>query len=110
MNGGGHSLRQATDTDTMVTDAVSGRSARAVRSRYAEVMAPFAGQMAPYPDMYAFSGPLEEASMGRADEIASFHLYGQAAALNREIPAGDLLRALVGEAMERMTRLQAGEL
>ena len=98
-------LRQATDTDTMVTDAVSGRSARAVRSRYAEVMAPFAGQMAPYPDMYAFSGPLEEASMGRADEIASFHLYGQAAALNREIPAGDLLRALVGEAMERMTRL-----
>src|SRR5690606_6009648 len=31
-------LRQATDRDTMVTDAFSGRSARAMRSRYAEEM------------------------------------------------------------------------
>lgn len=95
-------LRQAADTDTMVTDAVSGRQARAVRSRYAEAMAPFAGQMAAYPDMYAFSGPLEEASAGRDEEVASFHLYGQAGGLNREMPAGDLLRVLVREAAARM--------
>ncbi len=101
-------LRRASDTDTMVTDAVSGRSARAVRSRYAEAMAPHAGRMAAYPDMYAFSGPLEEASRGRAEEPVSFHLYGQAAALNRELPAGDLVRHFVEQALDRLGRNPRG--
>ncbi len=44
--------------------------------------------------MYALSGPLTEAENGDF----AFHLYGQAAALNRELPAAELMRLLVAEA------------
>ena len=88
-------LRRAADDDTVVTDAVSGRPARAARSEVMEVLRPFAGRLAPYPSQYAMTGPLREA--GGPDEPAGFHLYGQAAALAREMPAGELVRALVAE-------------
>lgn len=89
-------LAKASDTDTMVTDAYSGRAARAMRSRYAEDMAALAGRLAPYPEMYRFSGPLEDADGGA---LASFHLYGQAAALSRAIPAARLVEDLAGGAL-----------
>jgi nitronate monooxygenase len=96
-------LARAGDTDTMVTDAYSGRPARAVVSRYALEMADLAGQMAPYPQMYDFSEPLVAAAAGAGEEaFASFHLYGQAAALNRAMPAGELVGRLVAEAMARL--------
>ena len=47
--------------------------------------------------MYTLSGQLENAA---ADSEASFHLYGQAAALNRDLPAADLFRILIDEAAE----------
>jgi nitronate monooxygenase len=97
-------LARATDTDTMMTDAFSGRSARALRSAYAEAMADLAGRLAPYPEMYDFSGPLEAACLGQDRAFASFHLYGQAAALNRAFPAGALVELLVRDALGRMPR------
>ena len=47
--------------------------------------------------MYTLSGQLENAP---ADSEASFHLYGQAAAQNRDLPAADLFRILIDEAAE----------
>lgn len=94
-------LARAADTDTVVTDSFSGRPARALRSAYAEAMADLAGQMAPYPQMYAFSDPLVAAG---GDGFAHFHLYGQAVALNRALPAGELVRTLVAEALARCGR------
>jgi nitronate monooxygenase len=94
-------LARASDSDTMVTDAYSGRSARAVRSRLAEDLAPLAGRLAPYPEMYAFSGPLEAADGNAA---ASFHLYGQAAALCRTLPAADLVGVLARDALALLER------
>lgn len=44
-------LRQATDRDTLMTDAVSGRSARAMRSRYGEEMAGVPHDRAPFLQM-----------------------------------------------------------
>lgn len=98
-------LARATDTDTMLTDAFSGRAARALRSPYAEAMADLAGRLAPYPEMYDFSGPLEKAGLGQDWPFASFHLYGQAAALNRAIPAGALVDLLARDALGRMPRI-----
>ncbi len=95
-------LSRAADTDTMLTDAFSGRAARAVRSPYAMAMADLAGQLAPYPQMYDVSGPLEAAGPDSEHPFASFHLYGQAAALNRAMPAGDLVAWLVKDALARM--------
>jgi nitronate monooxygenase len=50
--------------------------------------------------MYAFSDPLLQASSESGDLSFQFLLYGQAAALNRELPAAELVRTLVEEAQE----------
>lgn len=97
-------LAHATETDTMLTDAFSGRAARAMRSPYADAMANLAGELAPYPEMYDFSGPLELAAAASDRPVASFHLYGQAAALNRAIPAAALVALLADDALRRMPR------
>jgi nitronate monooxygenase len=95
-------LRRAGDTDTMVTDAVSGRSARAARSRYAEEMALSREPLPAFPQMYALSEPILAAA---GDGEASFHLYGQAGSLNRELPAADLVALLVEESRAALSRL-----
>jgi nitronate monooxygenase len=97
-------LRTATDIDTIVTDAVSGRSARAVRSRYTEDMERRREPLASFLHMYALSGPILEAA---DDEDASFHLYGQAAALAREMGAGALVDLLVEETRAAFAALRA---
>ena len=96
-------LRHARDTDTMVTDAVSGRCARTMRSRYAEAMEAQREAVLPYPALYALTDPLTAQA---DDEAANFHLYGQAAALNVELPARALLERLVAEAQASFARLR----
>lgn len=90
-------LRNATDTDTMVTDAYSGRSARAKRSRYAEEMERHREPLVAFMHMYELSEPIRQSA---DDREASFHLYGQAAKLNREMPAAELVAVLVQEARD----------
>jgi nitronate monooxygenase len=90
--------------DTMVTDAYSGRSARARRTRFASEMERSRMGLPDFPAMYALSGPLSEA---KSSDFA-FHLYGQAAALNRELPATELMRLLVAEAGKIFASLRKG--
>ncbi|MEM6439685.1 MAG: nitronate monooxygenase [Pseudomonadota bacterium] len=92
-------LRASDGSDTMQTQAISGRSARAARSPWAEGMtgAPVAG----FGDQYALSKPVMEA----APDEASFHLYGQAAALAPEAPAEEIVRALAERAEAVFARL-----
>ena len=98
-------LRAAQDTDTMVTNAFSGRPARALRSRFAEEMAKSAEPLPGFLQMYTLSGPIEDAA---ADSEASFHLYGQAASLNREMPAANLMRQLIDETAAVFAKLSGG--
>lgn len=98
-------LRSASDGDTMVTNAFSGRCARARRSRFALEMAESPERLPDYPTMYALSDPLLNADEAMAREEITFHLYGQAAALNRELPAAELLRRLVKETFAVFARL-----
>lgn len=95
-------LRRATDCDTLVTDAVSGRAARAARSRYAEEMESIRQPLPSFLQMYALSGPILKAT---DDEDASFHLQGQAAALAKELGASELVDLLVGETRNVLERL-----
>lgn len=95
-------LRHASDRDTIVTDAFSGRSARAVRSRYAEEMESNRQDLPKFPQMYTLSGPIRNTA---EDSEASFFLYGQAAALSKEIAAGELVDQLAHEAQGVMNRL-----
>ena len=89
------------DEATMFTDAVSGRCARGGKSDYALAMAPLVGQLPPFPDLYTITRPLLEAG------AAEFLLFGQAAALGRAAPAGDLVRSLAAEA-QALTQALAG--
>lgn len=95
-------LAQATETDTVMTDAVSGRSARARRSRYSDAMAALGGPFPAFRQLYALTQPLLRAAT--TDE-ASFHHYGQAAPLCRPQPAADLVARLVEDAARVMARL-----
>lgn len=98
-------LSRATESDTIITDAYSGRAARAKRSRFAEAMAASRGPMPGFRQMYDLTDPLIGAGV---DEVASFHLYGQAARLNRAIPASELMAALITETAATFARLPKG--
>jgi nitronate monooxygenase len=98
-------IAAATDEDTMVTEAVSGRAARARRSRYAEAMAESPEALPDFPQLYALTMPLVAAHQADPDGEVGFHLYGQAAALNRELPAADLVARLVTETAAVLERL-----
>ncbi len=94
-------LRVAKDSDTMKSDAFSGRAARARRNRYAMEMARHQTPPPDFPDTYALSGPLADAG----PEEFSFHLYGQSATLNREGPTAYLMARLVAESVAVRVRL-----
>jgi nitronate monooxygenase len=51
-----------------------------------------------FPTMYSFSEPLTQASANTGNSDFQFVLYGQAAALNRELPAAELVALLIDEA------------
>jgi nitronate monooxygenase len=90
-------LAEATDEDTRLSKAFSGRPARAMNNRYVAAMAG-AGRLPDFPTMYGYSLPLVEASESAGDDEFQFLLYGQAAALGRALPAAELVRLLVDEA------------
>jgi len=96
-------LRNATETDTMMTDAFSGRAARAVRSDYALEMERIRIDLPDFPSMYDLSGPLLDAPEPRQ---VSFLLYGQAARLNRELPAAELVARYAEEAASVFAKLR----
>jgi len=97
-------LASATDEDTRLSRAFSGRPARTRRNRYVAAMAHERARLPDFPTMYAYSGPLTACSERTGDEDFLFLLYGQAAALNRPLPAAELMRLLVAESRELLDR------
>lgn len=95
-------ILNARDIDTMFTDAYSGRSARGMRSRFAEEMAHNPDPLPDFMHMYTLSNPIKEAA---EDEDASFMLYGQSAAMNLQLPASELVDRLSKDALARLARL-----
>ena len=98
-------LRHARDTDTMMSDAFSGRTARTRRSAYAVDMADNRTGLPAFPSLYGLTDPLLGAD--RPDE-ACFDLWGQAASLSRDESAAAVMTRVVAEAQAALTRLQPG--
>ena len=90
-------LKNARDCDTRLTRAYSGRPARAHNSAYIETMAKQKMRLPDFPLMYQYSKPLMQSSLEQGDEDYIFQLYGQAAGLNRPLPAAELMQLLVSE-------------
>jgi nitronate monooxygenase len=97
-------LRKAKDTDTMMTDAFSGRAARAFRTRYALAMMKQREPLLEFPLLHDLTDPLAKAANESQDFV--FHLYGQSAALCRETPASDLVSQLVAATAREIEKLQ----
>jgi nitronate monooxygenase len=98
-------LRSARAEQTTLTRAFSGRPARALRNRATEE----AGEdPLPFPAQLSLSAPLAEAgAKGGSNEFLSMWV-GQAAPLAREMPAAELVAALVSDAERTLKRLVEG--
>jgi nitronate monooxygenase len=93
----------AADDSTTVTPAFTGRHARAVRTPLSEALEA-AGQL-PFPLQAVLLRPLYAAAAAAGRHDLMFVLAGQAAALSRRLPAGELVATLARETDEALRTL-----
>ena len=82
---------------TALTRAVSGRMARGLRNRFIEEMRPYEDESLAFPLQYSLTGPLQAASTKKGSDEMLALWAGQAVALNRAMPAAELVEVLVEE-------------
>ncbi len=88
---------------TAVTSALSGRPARGVVNRLMRDMAGRESEVPDYPVAYDAGKALADAAKDRENGEFSVMWGGQAAPMNRRLPAGELVACLVRETREAMT-------
>ena len=86
-------LGAAGEASTVLTDAMSGRKARSIRTRLIDELSRQNLRPLPFPAQYSLTLPFE--ATGDKDFLELF--AGQSVALTREMPAADLVRTLVEE-------------
>lgn len=84
-------LLAATEEDTTVTRAFSGKPARGLRNRFTEEMAPHEPGVPDYPVQNAYTRDLRAAAAERNDTGLMSMWAGQAARLGRAVPAGEIV-------------------
>jgi nitronate monooxygenase len=100
-------LASATDEATVLTNVISGRSARGFITRFVREFGPMSHEVPEFPLAAGALAPLR-AKAEAAESVDFSPLWsGQAAALGREMPARELTKKLAVEAQERM-RVLAG--
>ena len=90
-------LADVGDDGTIVTDRYSGRPARVARRRLIDALERVGTGVPPFPLQSALTRDLHAAAAARGEREAMFLLAGQGAPLTRELPAADLVAALVTE-------------
>jgi len=98
-------LLTATEDDTSLTDKFSGRPARGLRNRYMRETGERPFPRLPFPAQNQLTAKLRTAStqIGSPDFMALW--AGQAVALSRRLPAGELVRQLERETLEAIDRV-----
>ena len=94
-----HALQNAKDNATALTNIFSGRPARGILNRFMREMGPMSDLAPEFPLASAAVAPLRQKSevAGSADFAQMWS--GQAAALARELPAGELTTRLAAETL-----------
>ena len=98
-------LLTATDEDTHLSRAFSGRPCRARKTPYSVGMAEGRPNMPGFPLMYNYSSPLKRHGIENDDLDYQFLLYGQSAALNQNVTAAALVARLVSESRDVLLKL-----
>jgi nitronate monooxygenase len=101
-------LRQASDNETVVTNVLSGRPARALVNRFVAEVGPFSDAAPDFPLAMGELAPLRAAAESKGSRDFTPLWAGQSAALARELPAKALMQTLVKEAVERLRRVGSG--
>ncbi|HVL56655.1 MAG TPA: nitronate monooxygenase family protein [Burkholderiaceae bacterium] len=94
---------------TVVTNAFSGRAARAIRNDYVEFAQSRPAPVLPFPIQNKLTAPLRTGSAQRGDPAAMALYAGQAFALAREEPAGALIERCMRDAQQIVATLASGQ-
>jgi len=102
-------LKSARDDGTALTNLMTGRPARGIVNRLMREVGPMSDVAPEFPLAAGALAPLraKAEALGSADFSPMW--AGQAASLGRDMPAGQLTRALATEALERMRALAASK-
>lgn len=92
-------LRVARDDSTIVTNVFSGRLARGLINRAIRELGPMSDIVPEFPLASGALAPLHVKAQAQGSGDFSPMFAGQAAALGRELPAGQLIRMLAAEAL-----------
>jgi nitronate monooxygenase len=95
-------LQRARADATALTNLFSGRPARGLINRVMREVGPLAAEAPAFPLAGGALAPLKAAAEAKGSADFSALWSGQAAALGREMPAGDLTRLLAREALARL--------
>ena len=98
-------LKSARDDGTALTNLMTGRPARGIINRVMREIGPMSDVAPEFPLAAGALAPLRAKAEAQGSGDFSPMWAGQAAALGRAVPAGDLTRALAAEALERMRAL-----
>src|SRR5713101_787876 len=98
-------LAQALDDSTVITNVMTGRPARGVPNRLMHEVGPISSDAPAFPHAATGLAPLKTAAekLGKVDFTNLW--AGQAVRMGREMPAGELTRALAGTALTRLSQM-----
>lgn len=97
-------LRVARDDSTVLTNVFSGRPARSLVNRAIRELGPVSEIVPEFPLASDALAPLHAKAQAQGSGDFSPMFAGQAAALGREMPAGQLIRLLAAEALDLLPR------
>ena len=101
-------LESVKDDSTVITNVITGRPARGIVNRVIREIGPVNSAVPEFPRAADALGPLRSRAESAGSGDFSPLWAGQAAALAREIPAGELTKMLMAEAAELIRRFRAG--
>src|SRR6516162_327411 len=102
-------LKDAKDNETAITNVFTGRPARSIVNRLMREVGPMSDVAPEFPLAAAAVAPLRAKAEAQGSGDFSPLWAGQAASLGRDMPAGQLTKALAAEALERMRALAASK-
>src|SRR5207244_12557752 len=102
-------LAAARDDGTALTNLMTGRPARGLYNRVMRDIGPLSDVAPQFPLAAGALAPLRAKAEAQGSGDFSPMWAGQAASLGRDMPAGQLTRALATEALERMRALAASK-
>jgi nitronate monooxygenase len=100
-----HALRDADSDTTFVTNVFTGRPARALSSRLALEIGPITDGLPDFPLPMRALAPLRAKAESQGNSDFTPFWSGQGSPLGREMPATELTRRLVQEAIDRFKQL-----